>query len=127
MIPKVPWTSTERRFRDELLHAILPAPGRGLPALSALDLSAFWARFDEVAPLHLQLGLRAAALLCGGLLPRILTGRSLAALSETERSRALARLTAAPGGATLIEVAKVVAGLAYFSDPHVEDLARSRS
>lgn len=48
----IPWTTTELRWRDELMDAILPAPGRGLPALAELDLRSFWARFDEAAPLR---------------------------------------------------------------------------
>ena len=50
-------TRLEARWRDALLAAIVPAPGRGLPALAALDLAAFWSRFERAAPLHLQLGL----------------------------------------------------------------------
>jgi hypothetical protein len=37
----IPWTTTELRWRDELMDAILPAPGRGLPALAELDLRSF--------------------------------------------------------------------------------------
>lgn len=123
----IPWTPAEIRWRDDLLHAIMPAPGRGLPALSELDLRAFWLRFDEVAPLHLQFGLRAAAVALGGLLPRVLSGRSLAALPEADQERLLLRMASLPGGAQLVDLAKVVAGLAYFSVPEIEDVARSRS
>ena len=122
----IPWTETELRWRDELLNAILPAPGRGLPALAELELRSFWARFDEVAPLHLQLGLRAAAALLGGLLPRVLTGQPLSALPEPEQERVLLRMASLPGGAQLVDLAKVVAGLAYFSVSEVEDVARGR-
>lgn len=123
----IPWTHAEIRWRDDLLNAILPAPGRGLPALSELDLRAFWLRFDEVAPPHLQLGLRAAAVMLGGLLPRVLAGRPLAALPEAEQERLLLQIAALPGGAQLVDLAKVVAGLAYFSVSAIEDVARSRS
>ncbi|MBT9558127.1 MAG: hypothetical protein IV100_18990 [Myxococcales bacterium] len=123
----IPWTPIERRWRDALLHAIVPASGRGLPALADLDLRPFWARFDEVAPPHLQLGLRAAAVVLGGLLPRLLAGRPLASLPEADQERLLLQLASLPGGAQLVDLAKVVAGLAYFSVDAVEDIARSRS
>ena len=65
------WTKTETRLRDALLAAILPAPGRGLPAMEDVDLRAFWARFETAAPVHLRLGLRVASLVLGAL-PRVL-------------------------------------------------------
>ena len=56
------WTKTEARLRDALMATILPAPGRGLPAIEDVDLRSFWVRFDAAAPVHLRLGLRAAHL-----------------------------------------------------------------
>lgn len=108
------------------MGALLPAPGRGLPALSELDLSAFWPAFDAAAPAHLRLGLRTACLVLGSA-PRLMGfGRSLSALSDDERERFIVRAAETPGLAQLVEVAKVVAAMAYFSDAHVQDVARAR-
>lgn len=116
------------RQRDALLAAILPAPGRGLPALAALDLDAFWREFDAVAPAHLRLGLGAAVAAVGVVLPLSLGyGRTLAGLGEAEREEVVVRACRTPGLAELVEVAKVVACMAYFQDDEVQAVARRRT
>ncbi|MBK7156036.1 MAG: hypothetical protein IPL19_29045 [Sandaracinaceae bacterium] len=121
------WTKTETRLRDALLAAILPAPGRGLPAMEDVDLRAFWARFETAAPVHLRLGLRVASLVLGAL-PRVLGyERALTELSADEREAFITRAAGMPGVGELVEIAKVVACLAYFTDPAVQATARRRA
>jgi hypothetical protein len=120
----VSWTKTETRLRDALLAAILPAPGRGLPAMEDVDLRAFWERFETVAPVHLRLGLRVATLVLGTL-PRVLGyERTLPELSAAEREAFITRAAGMPGVGELVEIAKVVACLAYFTDAGVQATAR---
>lgn len=121
------WTATEVRLRDALLAAILPAPGRGLPSIDELDLRAFWARFDASAPAHLRVGLRTATLVLGAL-PRLLGyAGSVAELDAEEREGFITRAAELPGASALVEIVKVVASLAYFTDPAVQATARSRA
>lgn len=121
-------TRLEARWRDALLAAIVPAPGRGLPALAALDLAAFWSRFERAAPLHLQLGLRVATVLLAAVLPWMLGYfRALPALDDDAREAVVTRAARLPGLSALLEVAKLVACLAYFSDPGVQATARGRA
>lgn len=121
-------TRLERSWRDALIAAIVPAPGRGLPALSELDLERFWARFEETAPTHLRLGMRAASIGIGGVLPFLLGhSRALPGLDEDQRDAVLQRALHLPVFADLARVAKVVACLAYFADPGVQAKARGRT
>jgi hypothetical protein len=116
---------TEARLRDALMAAILPAPGRGLPAIEDVDLRAFWVRFETTAPVHLRLGLRAATLVLGGVLPRALGfAGTLPDLGDDEREAFITRAAQLPGADALVEIAKVVASLAYFTDPQVQATAR---
>lgn len=115
-------------WRDALVAAILPAPGRGLPAAAELDLSRFWPRFSAAAPLHLRLGWSVAVVLLAGGLPRAFGYRgSLAALGEDEREAVVARAGRSVLLGPLVDVAKVVVCMAYFSDPTVAAVARSRT
>lgn len=116
------------RTRDALLGAILPAPGRGLPALADLDLSPFWPRFFAVAPLHLRLGLGVAVVVLGSALPRALGHlRALPGLAPEVREAIVVRAHGLPLLRDLCEVAKIVACFAYFSDPAVQAAARRRT
>lgn len=112
--------------RDVLMDAMLPSPGPGLPGLGELDLAAFWARFDRVAPLHLRLGLWVASAVLVSLLPRLCGHRSsLDRLDRADQERVLQR-----GAALLpplVMVAKVVAALAWCEDPLVEARIRGAS
>ncbi len=117
----------ELRWRDALLASLIPAPRADLPAMSDLELGAFWRRFQATAPPHLRLGLRAAGFAIGGVLPRVLGhSRSLADLDASQRDLVLQRADRLPILAKLLEVAKIVACLAYFADPEVEAIIRGR-
>lgn len=119
-------TSVERKLRDALMASVLPAPGRGLPAISELDLARFWARFEETAPVHLRVGLRAASIGLGGVLPWLLGYfRTLPALDDDQRDAVLERALRLPLFADLARIAKIVACLAYFADPAVQATARA--
>lgn len=52
-------SALERRFRDSLLHALLPG-GERLPGAAAADLDGFFAELDGAAPPLLRLGWRAS-------------------------------------------------------------------
>ena len=115
------WLPIERRLRDAVLEAMVPAPDNGLPAMADLDLDAFWARFEETAPLHLQFAMRAAAVTLGSVLPRVLGHfGALDSLSPTHRDQVLERAAALPLFADLVDIVKIVACLAYFDDGGVQ-------
>ncbi len=115
----------ERRWRDALLDALLPAPGSGLPAMAEVDRRAFWPRFDRTAPLHLRAGFRLATAVLAGLAPRLLGHRgTLAGLDAAARDDVVRRAAHAPVLSELVLVAKLVACFAYFDDPAVQAAAR---
>lgn len=118
------WLPVERRLRDAVLEAMVPSPGDGLPAMADLDLDAFWARFEETAPAHLQLAMRAAAVTLGAVLPRALGLGGLDSLPRGDRDRVLERAGSLPVVADLLEIAKIVACLAYFDDGGVQARVR---
>jgi hypothetical protein len=121
------WTRAELRWRDVLLSAVLPAPRESLPALSSMELSAFWVRFESAAPIHLRFGFRAAVVLLGAVMPRLLGSvRSLAELNEDEREALVVRANRLPVFSSLMEVVKLVACLAYFADARVQATMRSQ-
>jgi hypothetical protein len=110
----------ERRWRTAVLASIVPALGE-------LDLDAFWRRFDRAAPLHLALAMRAAAIAIGGIAPRTLGhAATLESLDPDAREDVIQRAARTPLVSELVEVAKIVACLAYFADPAVEAAARRR-
>lgn len=102
--------------RDALLEAVLPPPS-GWPPWSSVDRPAFWTRFRAAAPAHLRLGMALATALFAVVLPLLLTGRVLRALPADTQDRLLQRLDGWAPTAVLLEVVKVVAGLAYFDSP----------
>jgi hypothetical protein len=117
------WTRPERRARDALLGALLPATtradGRRVPGYAERPDGAFWVVFACAAPRWLQWGLRAAVLCLWVSL--WLHGRRLARLSPDSRAAAVARF-AASRWYSLRQVAlalKTVACLRHFSDPEV--------
>jgi len=112
-------------LRDAVLAAVLPRPRPELPALSELDLRAFWARFRAVSPSHLRLGLFVAVLVVGALVPRLFGyPTSLTALDAESREAVVTRAARARAFGPLFDVLKVVASLAYFSCPAVESAFR---
>lgn len=135
-IPMHSLAATEARLRDTLLATVLPVldgasdgvSGGDRPGLGDLDLSAFWARFQVVAPLHLRLALRVATWGVGAFLPCVLlAGTGLVAMDAPAREALIQRAARLPLFADLLEVSKLVATLAYFSDPAVQDRTRGRT
>lgn len=121
------WTGLETAGRDALLAAILPRPGPGWPPLAQVDLSAFWPRFHGAAPFHIRVGFRFATVMLAVLLPLLLGQfRTLAALDDAQREAVIVRASTLPLFRELVEVAKLVASLAYFSDAGVQAIARGR-
>jgi len=117
------WTAFERRWRDALLAAVIPAPPDAeRPGLGALDLASFWQSFAKAAPPLLGLGLRVAVWVLT-LAPLFLLGklRLFPSLAEPQKDRLLCR---ALGSRLyllrqLVVSLKAVASFAYFSDPAV--------
>jgi len=113
--------AVERLWRTALLEAMIPAPRPGLPAMAELDLDAFWLRFDEIAPAHLQLGMRAAAWPVAVALPLALGyRRPLHLLDAEQRDAVLQRAATLPVASSLLEIVKLVACLAYFDAERVQ-------
>jgi hypothetical protein len=54
------WASFERRWRDELCAAMIPAGGADTPGYATVPTDQFWDRFAATAAPTFQLGLRAA-------------------------------------------------------------------
>ena len=117
-----------RPRRDALVVALLGDPGHGLPAPSTLDLERFWRTFDAAAPLHLRAGFGAATLLVATVLPRLLGHRDgLTHLDPDTADEVVQRAAALPLVGTAVEVAKIVACFAYFSDERVAGVVRGAS
>lgn len=115
----------EARWRDALLDAMIPAPGNGLPPMSAVERGRFWPRFERSAPWMLRFGLRFATCALGGLAPFLLGHRHVfARLDPAARDAVLRGAERLPGGAALLLVVKLVACFAYFDDPNVQAIAR---
>lgn len=120
--------ASRRSGRDALVIALLGDPGGDLPPPDELDLDRFWARFDRAAPLHLAAGFRAATVVIAMALPRLMGHRwGLARLDADAADRVVARAARLPLVNLLVEVAKVVACFAYFSDPQVDAAVRGGS
>ena len=121
------WTRTEARWRDALLGAVLPVRGEGLPSFEDVARAGFWSRFDAAAPVHLRLGFRLSVLALGALLPWLLTPfRTLPGLDAEGREAVVVRAARLPGLGALVEVAKLVACLAWFREPRVQARVRGR-
>ncbi len=109
------------RGRDTLIRAILPTTEAGLPCP---DLRGFWVRFDHAAPAHLRAGMGVATVALAYSLPLALMRRPLAHLTRPQADAVLARAAELPGTRHLVDVAKIVAGMAVFSDPAVQSAVR---
>lgn len=120
--------AVKRPSSHALLAAVIPAPSEHFPDLADLDLSAFWRRFQDTAPLHLRLGFRLAVVVLGHVLPRLMGNlRSLGKLNAEKRDRVLLRAARLPVAADLLEVAKIIACMAYFDAPSVQMAIRSKA
>ena len=117
----IPWTPPERHWRDTLLDALIPAvDGAAVPGIAALDLDAFWRRYQKTAPPLLQLGFRGAVWgLTWG--PAFVPGvwRPLHWLAPEERERVLTEANTSRFyfARQLVMMLKTVASLAYFHAP----------
>ena len=115
-----------RPAREALVVAMIGDPGGGLPQPGDVDLTGFWPRFDATAPFHLAIGFRIATVVIATVLPRLLGhGGGLATLAPDEADAVVQRAVSLPLVSLLVEVAKVVACFAYFSDPEVQAVARA--
>ncbi len=57
----VAWTGMERRWRNALCDAVLPArPSAAIPAFSESDPDAYWGELLDAAPPLMRFGLRAS-------------------------------------------------------------------
>lgn len=115
----------ETRLRDALLDAMIPAPGRALPAMASVDRSRFWPRFGASAPVPLRAGFRVATWVLGVLAPLALGhARVFTQLDLAERDDLLRRAGRVPGAASLLQLVKLVACFAYFDDAAVQAAVR---
>ena len=112
--------------RSALLEAMIGDPAVPLPPFSELDLAAFWRRFDAAAPAHLRAALTLASVTVAVVLPRLRGHRrGLAGLPPDEADDVMQQAARIPGLSSLLEVVKVVACFAYFSDPRVQAAVRA--
>lgn len=109
-------TVLERRWCDALMHATVDPTGAPWPGGDA-----FWTLFEQRAPLHLMLALRAATVLIAGVLPR-LSGHLSAfdQLDADAQERLVQRAAQLPLFSDLSEIVKIVACFAYFEDDAVQ-------
>jgi hypothetical protein len=117
----IPWAPFERRWRDALCAAAIPAHPPAVPGYAAIETDAFWDRFAATAAPTFQLGLRAAVW--------VLTAAPLA----RRRPATFARLPGHEQDALLVAalehrarlvrdltgVLRLAACMAYFADPDV--------
>jgi hypothetical protein len=117
----IPWTRMERRWRDALLGAMIPARGV-LPSAAALELDGFWRLYQETAPPLLRVGLRVAVWTLTLLAPFYARrARLFPGLPPVEQDRVLQR--AAGSSSYLVRqlamTLKLLACFAYLRDPRV--------
>lgn len=115
------WSARERRWRDALLFALVPAHARG-PGLSPLELDDFWQEATRAAPPLLHLGLRLAVWALT-LSPPLLMGRAalFGGLTPDEQDALLRRAHASRVFLLrqLVNTLKLMAAFAYLSDAGV--------
>lgn len=110
------WFGPERRLRDAVLGAMIPAHG-GRPGLGDRSMDAFWTTFAAAAPPLLRIGLRAAVWAVG--LRALLGGRPFRWRDAAGRQAVLAALDGSRWYLVrqLANTLKVVACFAYGADP----------
>lgn len=128
IVPQTPdrrvthWMRFERRWRDALLEAIVPAHGDTVLGLAEVDTANFWPRFQERAPRLLRFGVRASVWLLT-FMPLITIGRfrTFGRLSPADRDRCLAKWNGHRSYLVrqLVTTLKIVACFAYFRAPAV--------
>jgi hypothetical protein len=117
------WTRAERRWRDALLAAMIPArTGEQLPGFEDLDMGPFWDDVRRTAPPLLRFALRLAVWALTWL-PLLVLGRpsSFGGLSRPDQDRMLRRVTASRSYLLrqLVQTVRVMACFAYFRAPEV--------
>ncbi len=87
---RIPWTPWERRWRDTLCAAMVPATGDDLPGLESVDTGEFWREYERHAPELLRLGFRASVWALS-LAPAVVLGKptTFAGLAREDRDRLL--------------------------------------
>lgn len=122
------WTSLEQHWLEELLVAVMPAhPSGAHPGIAVAQLGPFWLRFQRVAPMTLQLGLRAAVwvLIFSPLLllgrPRLFTGLDAQARNTLMERAYVSRIYLLR---QMLETLKMVACLAGYSLPALRQAAQ---
>ena len=91
----IPWTPLERRWRDQLLAAMVPAPDNAeLPGLDAIDTESFWEEYHRAAPALLRFGFRFSVSALS-LLPPLVIARpaTFARLGTVDRDRFLSKVS----------------------------------
>lgn len=120
---RIPWTRWERRWRDALLEAMVPAePEAELPGLAEVDRDRFWDEYEAHAPLLLEVGLRAAVwALTAAPAVTIGVARPFHHLTPADRQRVLERVEGARSSLIrqLPFTIKLVACFAHMRDPAV--------
>ncbi len=123
------WFRFERRWRDELCRAAVPATA-GLPGWDDLDVARVWVHFEQVAPAALQRAWRLSvwAITVGPRRPTGWPGR-VGRLRADDQEARLAAWRCRPSrlGRQLDEVVRLVVALAYLDDPAVRERALSWS
>ncbi|MCC6554537.1 MAG: hypothetical protein IT372_16280 [Polyangiaceae bacterium] len=87
----IPWLGFERRWRDAVLAAVIPADGApGVGALEPAEIEAFWPAFRAHAPPLVRAGLRLAVWAVSLAPPLVVgAGRTFAALGRDDQERVL--------------------------------------
>jgi hypothetical protein len=110
-------------LRRAVVESVLGRPQRLAPP-SSIDLTSFWMRFDAVAPLHLRLGFAASVFVLGLVLPLCMLRGPLHRASASAREVVMARADRSGVLSPFVEVAKLVACMAYFDSELVQDGVR---
>jgi hypothetical protein len=113
----------ERRWRDALLAAMIPAGDCAAPpGLGELDTERFWREAQRTAPPLLRFALRLAVWALTWL-PLLIVGRArrFGALSPADQDRLLVRVSSSRSYLLrqLVQTLRVMACFAYFRAPEV--------
>jgi hypothetical protein len=120
------WLGFERRWRDDLSAAILPASGL-LPGIEQVDTEPTWQRLLDSAPAAFLVAIRAAVWLLT-LCPPFVVGRPalFGRLRAEDQDLVLTRAQASRWTAVrlLTTALRISALLCYFTDPMIDRAVR---
>jgi len=122
---RIPWTTTEKRWRDSLCAAMIPDVDTGhLPGLHGVNLDSFWQEYERSAPGLLRFGFRAAVWALTFAPPALLgTVRTFESLNAEDRDRLLQKV--ANSRFYLVRqlplTVKLTACFAYLRDDDIRD------